>query len=256
VVPETQYSYFVRAKKEGAFSSYVSTTGVVITGPPAAPSIDAVPSGSTTVYVSWWAGSVTTQGGRIERKDNGIWSVVSGPAADPSFFDYGRTAEQEVCYRAIAHNSLGDSPPSAEDCATPPAAPTNVTVTIVDAVTNEVSWTDNSNVEEAYELTFTWTYCWDEWYCEYGYYTIWTEPNATTYQYTNADTFVGITAVNDGGYSDGGTGPAFGNIVAGAGIRAAPKMGSRPPVIAPTGRPAKLNGIARSAKKPISRIPK
>jgi hypothetical protein len=255
VLPDIRYTYYLSAKRDGDGRVSNPASVVIISGPPIAPTVDAIPYGSTAVlvYFSPGSGSVSTEGGRIERNDNGVWNVVSGPLADPTLYDAGRVAEQRVCYRGIAYNSAGDSPPSAEDCTTPPAAPTNVTVSLGDAST-VVTWIDNSSVEDAYELRFSYWYC-DYWegYCYEYPYTIWTEANATSYEFWNGDTFTGIAAVHDGGYSDDGTGPAFGNIAARASIRSMPKAASRPAAIHPTGRPAKLNGI-RSAKKPGPRI--
>jgi hypothetical protein len=66
--------------------------------------------------------------------------------------DFGRASEREVCYRVIAFNAQGNSTPSNVDCTTPPAPPTNVTATAVDSRTVDLSWTDNSGVEDGYEV--------------------------------------------------------------------------------------------------------
>ena len=52
----------------------------------------------------------------------------------------------------VAFNLVGDSPPSDSSCTKPPAAPTVVAATPLDAETIEFTWTDNSNVEQGYQV--------------------------------------------------------------------------------------------------------
>ena len=66
--------------------------------------------------------------------------------------DYWPTSEQQLCYRVIASNANGDSPPSNTDCTAPPAAPSGLTATVVDSKTVDLAWIDNSTVEDGYEV--------------------------------------------------------------------------------------------------------
>jgi hypothetical protein len=67
--------------------------------------------------------------------------------------DGGRTSEEQVCYRVVAFNAGGESPPSNTDCTSPPAAPTNLTyIDGGDGLTFDLEWTDNSAVEDGYEV--------------------------------------------------------------------------------------------------------
>jgi len=62
------------------------------------------------------------------------------------------TAEGQVCYRIVAFNESGDSPASNTACVTAVAAPSNLTATPVDDSTIALVWTDNSVLEDGYEV--------------------------------------------------------------------------------------------------------
>ncbi len=210
----TQYCYKVRAFRiTGRKTSYseFSTTACATTPappPPAAPSgADATPSGSTTVRVGWWDNSTNEDGFRIERSlDAGAsWTIAGtdGPNSTGFFYDIGRTSEQQVCYRVIAFNAGGDSPPSNTDCTTPPAAPTSLTVAAVDQATVELTWTDNSAVEDGYEV----------WTADPCCVLLDLLPaNSTSYRFSGNGSYgtddpylvsYFVQATKDGGYSDG-----------------------------------------------------
>jgi hypothetical protein len=125
-------------------------------GLPAPPAnLSATPPFSSAVDVAWSDNSSTEGGFRVERAavDGGPWSAVvnTGPNVT-SHRDWGRTSEQQVCYRVIAFNAVGDSPPSNTDCTMPPTGPTNLIADSVDAQTVDLAWTDNSGVEDGYEV--------------------------------------------------------------------------------------------------------
>jgi len=109
---------------------------------------------------------------RIERSTDGgaVWNVAA-TTSQQSFFDYGAPNETPVCYRVVAFNVSGTASPSNIACATPPAAPTNLTATLVGELTWELAWSDNSAVEDGYEV---WGYsqyipCCEEVGCPSGY---------------------------------------------------------------------------------------
>jgi hypothetical protein len=205
LTPSTQYCYQVRAlRKTGnktsysAFSSPACATTPDLPAPAAPSQMNATPGGSTAVWVGWADNSSTEAGSRIERSlDLGTtWATAGTLGADqyPSFFDGERVSEEPVCYRVFAFNAGGDSPPSAADCTTPPAGPTDLTATL-DEATYEVNltWTDNSGVEDSYEVLAD------------GYWSVASLPaNTTSFRfqwYFYADYFT-VVAMKDGGFSD------------------------------------------------------
>ena len=156
------------------------------------------------MVVSWLDNSSDEGGFRIERSlDLGSsWTAAGtvGPNVSASL-DSGRASEQQVCYRVIAFNAWVVSAPSNADCTTPPAAPTNLTATAVDpAPTIDLTWMDNSAVEDGYvvwaELSTGWTV---------EFLLIELLPNST-HQTTSCgdgyECYYYIAARKDGGYSD------------------------------------------------------
>ncbi len=77
--------------------------------------------------------------------------TIGGPDVTATS-DGGRASEVTVCYRVIAFNAQSDSPPSNVDCTAPPAAPSGLAATVVDYQTIDLAWTDNSGVEDGYEV--------------------------------------------------------------------------------------------------------
>src|SRR5207237_10453047 len=70
-----------------------------------------------------------------------------------SYTDNWRPAEQLSCYRIIAStNTGGDSAPSNVRCTALPATPIIITWSSPDAHSIEIAWTDNSAVEDGYEI--------------------------------------------------------------------------------------------------------
>src|SRR5919204_2418899 len=159
VALDVAYRYTVRARRDG-WSYWVSNeaNAVVATVAPAAPGqVNATPYGSTEVALIWADQSTNEGGFRAERSTDGgatwvsIGTISYAPYDTGQFGDRGRTPEQEVCYRAFAYNSQGESPPSEAGCTTPPAAPTDLTVTPTPEGV-ELKWTDNSAVEDGYSV--------------------------------------------------------------------------------------------------------
>jgi hypothetical protein len=200
----TEYCYRVRAfrtsGKQTTYSLFSNTA--CATTPPSAPSnANATPASSTAVDVTWLDNSATEGGFRLERSTSsaGPWAVAAQLAANTtSYRDVGRAGEQTVCYRALAFNSHGDSPPSTADCTTPPAGPTNLNAVATDQSIS-LTWLDNSSVEDGYDVrrsidgvTFA---------------TVVSLPvNSTTYRdagpATNATYWYQVQARKDAGFSD------------------------------------------------------
>ena len=229
------YSYFVRATKDGGTSGSSNVAQVVVaTVPPLAPiNLDAAPSSSSSVSVYWSNGSTNQDGFRVERSTDGgtSWVGAGNTGVNETWFgDYALPSEQPVCYRVIAFNHLGDSPPSNRDCTTPPAGPTDLTATGLDDVTIELAWTDNSAVEDGYQVWL------DDGYGD-QLPIAYLDANTTSFQYTEYYAYYYyyyVVAVKDGGSSDWSnwayaTAPAGGSSVRGGSVsRGSP---SQPPVL-------------------------
>ena len=156
------YCYKVRAFRaydgKTRYSDFSNTACATTTTPPVptAPSgTNTVPSNSSTVDVTWTDNSTVEDGFSVERSLDGgaTWATLGTTTPNAtSLQDRGRSSEQQVCYRVIAFNGGGESPPSNTNCATPPAAPTGLIATGLDGPAIELAWTDNSAVEEGYEV--------------------------------------------------------------------------------------------------------
>ena len=161
--PLTQYSYQARAVRtydgKTSYSDFSNAACATTPGPPSPPNApsatNAVPINSSTADLTWADNSANEDGFRVERSLDGgsSWATVSTTVANvTSLRDGGRTSEQQVCYRVIAFNAGGESPPSNTDCTTPPAAPTGLTAMGLDEPVIDLAWTDNSAVEDGYEV--------------------------------------------------------------------------------------------------------
>jgi hypothetical protein len=229
--PGTQYCFKIRAvRSTGVKSTYSEFSNTVCattpeppppppTPPPPPPAavegLDVAPYTSTAAWMFWGLGP-NQDGFRIERSLDGgtSWSSV-GTVSSPVFYNEGLTSEQQVCYRVIAYNLGGDAPSSHTDCTAPPAAPTNLVATPRDDGGADLRWSDNSAVEDGYEV---WSQIIDPYVdCELGCYTqiyewsIGTLPaNSTSYScwVGDADNYgcggrpTFVRAKKDGGESD------------------------------------------------------
>lgn len=212
--------YQVRSMRDGGTSgSSNNASAMILTRPPIAPElVDVFAASSSVVTVIVTDNSTNEDGFRVERlTDVGDWILAGYATVDPywptgQFTIVGQPSDQQVCYRIIAFNSLGDSPPSNTDCSALPLGPTNLRASAGSSQTIDLTWIDNSGVEDGYEVDALLYYCgeYDEWgYCVwYPYY----QPiatlgaNATSFQVTGLNqgeswTFV-IVALKDGGRSD------------------------------------------------------
>ncbi|MGK2935926.1 MAG: hypothetical protein ACSLFE_11895 [Gemmatimonadaceae bacterium] len=221
----TQYCYKVRSVVvKGVKTTYSAFTNAAcattpVTPPPPPPPAPAAPSelrpkplASTEVRLNWTDNTSNEDGFRIDRStDAGATWAVAGtvPANNSTFAEGGRAAEVQVCYRVVAVNAGGEAV-SATACTTPPAAPTNLTGTPVDSTGYDLSWTDNSAVENGYEVWGYFSYppyCTGE-VCEAGYSEgeelLATLPaNSTAYRCENCAgaSYFRVAASKDGGHS-------------------------------------------------------
>ncbi len=199
----TQYYYVVRAKKDQGFSAYSNyASAITATSPPSAPTALAWPASSSSITVYWIDNSGIAESFRVERSlDGGTSWMPFGPTVPGQTYlsDDGRTPEQQVCYRVYAANSLGESGPSNVACTAPPAGPTDLVATGVDALTIDLAWTDNSAVEDGYEVWID-----DGYGNQYAIASL--APNTTSFRY-QGDPYAYyyayfVAAIKDGGYSD------------------------------------------------------
>jgi hypothetical protein len=242
VTSNTRYWYQVRATKDGGFSRFSDPASAVAASTlPDAPSfVGAQPISSSAVTAYWAPDSKLAEGYRAEHStDEGAsWTRAPTIAGQNWVTEEGLPSEQRVCYRVFAFNRVGDSPASKMACTTPPAAPTNLVTVGIDDQTVEHQWTDNSGVEDGYEL---WLFVWDGW--DNNYYPVYLGPNVTSYRAGISEYLYGVVAVKDGGYSDW----AFPAEVTAAALQNKGKTMSRPPASAQRTPPNLLtrNGVAR-----------
>jgi titin len=116
-------------------------------------------------YASW-SHPPRADGSRLERSSDAraTWvTVVTVTGPDWSAYDEGLTPEQQVCYRVIAFNSAGESPPSAVACTTPLTAPATFVGTGRDTGEIDLAWTDNRPSLTGYSLSRILPYQLDWW---------------------------------------------------------------------------------------------
>ena len=212
VAPNIRFTYSVAAKKDGGFSDFVSVSALTASEPPPAPTAaTAVPQNSFAIAVWWTAATDNVDGFDVERSanDGASWeSAGSSPWHQTSFYDAGLASEQRWCYRVFASNGAGRSAASPMACTTPPAAPTNLLASSAEGVAIDLVWTDNSNVEEGYQVWKLFDDCGYYYYC-YPYWAPVADlpANATTYRdvglIEGVFYYYFVFAVKNGGYSSG-----------------------------------------------------
>lgn len=208
------YIYRVWVTREGARAGASNqVTAITATDvPPAPSSVDVFPFGSTGIAINWSDAAANETGFRIERSENGgaAWVAAGSVVANSSgFSDGGRTSERQVCYRVFAFNAVGDSPPSPMDCTVPPAAPTTLVATTAPGLAIDLTWTDNSSVEDGYTVLRWFEECggYYYYYCNRYYAPIADlGPNVTSYRDEGLGPAVVhsyvVVARSDGGTSD------------------------------------------------------
>ena len=180
VTAQGRYWYRVRARKGTEFSVFSNTDdALIVKAPPSAPTnVSTLPSSSSSITVNWEYTATDADSFFVQRSTDGqaTWTLAGRAswylyASQYGFGDSGLTAEHEVCYRVIAHNDGGDSPPSNVSCSTPMAAPTNLVATPIGSTGIRLTWTANSTAHDGYEVLRM--YCYQGgyygggWYCDY-----------------------------------------------------------------------------------------
>ncbi len=159
------YSYRIRACREGICSTpsaEVSVTTPVEPAPPAAPSgLVATPAAHDRVALAWTDNSDNEDTFELERSSDGgaSWPTVATTTPNQTTYsDETVTAETQYLYRVRACNAEGCSTYSeiaaAETPAalTPPAPVSDLTATAVSTSRIDLTWTDNSDNEDRFEI--------------------------------------------------------------------------------------------------------
>jgi hypothetical protein len=154
-----EYCYMVRAihmagsvlVARSPFSN-IACTRPTQTTPPAAYATVTWPNNSDAMNVIWDAD--VGSGFRIDRSTDGgaVWETAGTVFNARYFYDDAAPPERQLCYRVVNYNATGAAQPSNMACSALPAAPTAVTWTQLDASTIQVTWSDNSAVEDGYML--------------------------------------------------------------------------------------------------------
>lgn len=155
-VPDKPYWYRIRAKKDGGYSEFSSQVeAIAASAPPNAPTgLYAIPSASSTVRLRWTSVAANTSGLRLERSvGGGAWLTIGTSGSGwREFYDAHVDPDVEACYRVVAVNGKGESPPSATDCARPIKAPSALVATAVGRDAIDLAWVDESGFETSYEV--------------------------------------------------------------------------------------------------------
>ena len=109
----------------------------------------------TSITLTWQDNSNVEQGYKIERKiSGGSYAQVGTTNANAEIYtDNGLTAGITYYYRVCAYNSQGNSGYSNEiSPSTSINAPTDLNATMVSLSEIDLTWQDNSNVEEGYQI--------------------------------------------------------------------------------------------------------
>lgn len=186
-----------------AFSSTVCAT-TFSTWPLAA---TATPLSSVAVSVQWNAVGSSV---RIDRSTDGgaSWTVAAGTTTSFRSFTADVSSEQEVCFRVVLYLSTY-AQQSNTACTVAPAAPTAVTIIVTDGIT-DLTWIDNSGVEDGYEVWARFDDCYMESCFGTVDYVVAVLPaNATSYRLVTAYPYsTTVFAMKDGGRSSGGGSPS------------------------------------------------
>ncbi|MFN2567181.1 MAG: hypothetical protein ABR499_19470 [Gemmatimonadaceae bacterium] len=146
-----------------SYSEFSNVACATIPAPPPPPPGPNAPSGTNVTALGGDAVNVTW----IDNSDNETWfrlehaPTSTGPwefigtllgSGYTSYATFGLPSEQQICYRVFALNAQGTSAPSNVDCTTPPATPNPLTALWTAGPAVDLTWTDNSSVEDGYQV--------------------------------------------------------------------------------------------------------
>ncbi|MCC7518713.1 MAG: fibronectin type III domain-containing protein [Verrucomicrobiae bacterium] len=157
----TGYTYRVKALGVRADSDYSNeASATTLEGVPGAPSgLTATPVSGTEIQLGWSDNSGNESTFVIERKAGADGSYAATGyvgAGVQTYSDSGLSAETTYFYRVKATNSQGESPWSNEVSVSTadqaPSAPTALSATAVSSSEIDLSWTDTSSNETAFQI--------------------------------------------------------------------------------------------------------
>ena len=124
--------------------------------PAAASNLNATPTTSTAVQLTWTDNSDNESGFRISRKtgSGGTYATIATVAPNTtSHTSSGLSEGTQYFYRVTAFNVSGDAANSNEDSATTRSnAPTNLAATIINSTSVRLNWSDGSTTETGFSL--------------------------------------------------------------------------------------------------------
>lgn len=147
--------YRVRAVNADGYSDYTSSASAT-TDIKAPSGLSATPISQTQIDLSWTDNSGVETGYKVDRSPNGTtgWTQIATPAANAtSYSDTGRSEHTIYYYRVRANVSSDNSAYSSTANATTTIyAPSSLSATPVDPTQIDLSWTDNSGVEDGTKI--------------------------------------------------------------------------------------------------------
>lgn len=156
----TTYYYQVYAYNGGGQNGSNVANATTFDNPPAAPSaLVATPVSNTQINLLWTDNSANETGFTIKRgtTSGGPYTTVGTVGANAtSFFNTGLTANTQYFYVVSAQNAGGNSPNSNDANATtfvdPPAAPSNLVLTVIGSSQINLAWVDNASNEDGFYI--------------------------------------------------------------------------------------------------------
>ena len=159
LTPNITCWYELRAKLAQSVSESYRLSATIATTPPTGPTALAVSAFASSGLQAVWHDNASNESGyRIENSDDGgaTWkTALTFPPDQETGFEFGLTPERIVCLRAVAFNASGNSPASNVVCTAPPATATALTAGIVGEHAVQITWRDNSAVEDGYDVLRT-----------------------------------------------------------------------------------------------------
>jgi large repetitive protein len=154
----TQYTYRVCAYNANGDSTYSNTASATTYATKVPLNLAATPASGTQINLSWTDNSTDETGFSIERKtgSSGTWAEIATVGANvTSYANTGLAVGTTYYYRMRAFTALGYSAYTSQVSATtptPPAAPTNLTLTVVNTTQINLAWTDNASNETGFKI--------------------------------------------------------------------------------------------------------
>jgi len=178
------YAYKVRAVNAVTSSQDSDTLNIFTADPPNAPSgLVVTPTGTTTMHLSWQDNSDNETSFKIWRSTDGTnFSNVGSVGANvTSYNDSGLTSNTLYYYRISAENNSGGSATIQTVSASTFAAiaqPTNVVMTPCGLAALEITFQDNSELEDGHDIEYSTDGSWP------GTALVELAPNQTYYKWT------------------------------------------------------------------------